>query len=425
MTRRRGVVGGLFLLGIGLAPSPAGGQAAARDTVSGDVCTVCHAALPVERLAAPVTKYRDDVHAGLGFGCVECHGGDLSAAGFASMDPRKGFLGRPSGREVLQVCGRCHSDAGFMRRYNPATRVDQVTEYGASVHGQRLLGMGDTRVATCVSCHPAHQIRPPDDSRSSVHPANVATTCGACHADSTHMAGYAIPTDQLEQYRKSVHWQALTERGDLSAPTCNDCHGNHGAAPPGIDWVGNVCGQCHSVMEAGFAGSRHAPVFARLGVPGCAVCHGNHAVGATSDSLLGLGEGAVCARCHVEGRGGGVTAASMRAAIDSLRSAVAVADSLLRRAEHAGMEVSQAQFDLQNAQTALLQARTAIHTFETDSVDRHVDEGLAVTDTAIARGNEALEDLRFRRLGLGLSTGVIVLLIGALVLKIWQLERRA
>jgi predicted CXXCH cytochrome family protein len=425
MTETRGPVCGLLLLAVGLAPGRAAGQGAPRDSVPPDACVSCHEVLPVERLSAPVTAYRDDVHAGLGFGCADCHGGDPSAAGLASMDQAKGFLGRPAGRQILLVCGRCHADAGFMRRYDPAARVDQVAEYGVSVHGQRLLGMGDTRVATCISCHPAHQIRPPDDSRSTVHPTNVATTCGACHADTTYMRGYNIPTNQLELYRTSVHWWALSERGDLSAPTCNDCHGNHGAAPPGVAWVGNVCGQCHTVMEAYFAASRHAPIFARLGVPGCAVCHGNHGITAARDSLLGMGDGAVCARCHVAGQGGGVTAAAMRHAIDSLGASFAVADSLLRRAEHAGMEVSQAQVDLQHAQTSLLLARTAVHTFETDSVDHYVGDGLTVTDTAIARGNEALADLRFRRLGLGLSTGVIVLLIGGLLLKIRQLERRA
>src|SRR6266540_7241295 len=33
------------------------------------------------------------------------------------------------------ICGRCHSDAQFMKRYNPALRVDQVAEYATSVHG--------------------------------------------------------------------------------------------------------------------------------------------------------------------------------------------------------------------------------------------------------------------------------------------------
>jgi hypothetical protein len=98
MTRRRGVVGGLFLLGIGLAPSPAGGQTAARDTVPGDVCTACHAALPVERLAAQLIPRR---HAGLGF--TKTHAGRPVAAGFA-MDPRKVLGDRPGARS--EVYGR-------------------------------------------------------------------------------------------------------------------------------------------------------------------------------------------------------------------------------------------------------------------------------------------------------------------------------
>jgi hypothetical protein len=50
---------------------------------------------------------------------------------------------------------------------------------------------------------------------------------------------------------------------------------------------------------------------------------------------------------------------------------------------------------------------------------------VAVAAAARNRGHEALAELRFRRLGLGLSTGVIILLIASLVLKIWQLERQA
>ena len=415
--------GAMLALAWALGPSELRGQRAA-DSVPPDMCAACHVSLPVERLAHPATVFADDIHAAKGFGCVACHGGDPTAPGFASMDPRKGFVGKPAGRQVLQVCGRCHADAAFMRRYNPSLRVDQVTEYASSVHGQRLLGQGDTAVATCVSCHPAHQIRPPSDSRSSVAPENVAVTCGACHADTTRMGRYGIPTDQLTRYQASAHWDALSVQGDRSAPTCNDCHGNHGAAPPGVGWVGNVCGQCHSVMADYFAASRHSQIFTAMGVPGCAACHSNHSVMKTDDTMLGLGEGAVCSRCHVEGAGGGVVAAAMRAAIDSLQASFRVADSLLARAEQAGMEVSQPQFELENAQTALLQARTAVHAFVHDSVQRHVDEGLGIAASAIARGHAVLDDLRFRRLGLAVSTGVIVLLIASLILKIRQLEGR-
>ena len=332
MTFGRGVVG-LFLVAAVVSPGWAFAQAPA-DSAGGSACVTCHQGLP-EQYSAPVTQYKDDVHAKLGFGCVQCHGGDSTASGSAAMDPAKGFLGRPVGRQVLQVCGRCHSDAAFMRDYNPAERVDQVAEYGTSVHGQRLLGMGDTKVATCASCHPAHQIRPPTDTRSSVYPTNVASTCGKCHADSAYMAEYGIPTNQLDLYHESIHWQTLSG-GDLSAPTCNDCHGNHGAAPPGVQWVGNVCGQCHTVMETYFNTSRHAQAFAQMGIPGCVACHGNHAIHATADSMLGMSDGAVCTRCHVAGQAGATAAVTMRQAIDSLVGSFTLADSLLSSAEHAG-----------------------------------------------------------------------------------------
>src|SRR5688572_12273090 len=44
---------------------------------------------------------------------------------------------------------------------------------------------------------------------------------------------YGIPTDQAEKFKGSVHGEALLKNRDMAAPTCNDCHGNHGAAPPG------------------------------------------------------------------------------------------------------------------------------------------------------------------------------------------------
>jgi predicted CXXCH cytochrome family protein len=297
-----------------------------------------------------------------------------------------------------------------------------VTEYQTSVHGQRLAQFGDTAVATCASCHPAHAIRPASDPQSSVHPLHVATTCGRCHADAARMAQYGIPTDQRDSYRRSVHWQALADRGDQSAPTCNDCHGNHGAAPPGVTWVGNVCGQCHTVMAEYFSRSPHNEIFTRLGVPGCATCHGNHEIASAGDTLLGVGEGTICGGCHVAGVSGGAVAAAMRASLDSLGGAFALADSLLTRAERAGMEVSQAQVDLSGARNALVQARAAMHTFRADSVDAYVASGLSVADTAIGRGREAIDELRFRRVGLGISVGLILLLITGLVLKIRQLR---
>lgn len=51
----------------------------------------------------------------------------------------------------------------------------------------------------------------------------------------------------------------------------------------------------------------------------------------------------------------------MRELIESLRRDHERARHLLSEAEHAGVEVSQAQFDLNGAKDALVKARAAVH----------------------------------------------------------------
>lgn len=401
-----------------VSPRPA----AAQDDQN--TCFRCHRIIDEVRLSAPAREYPGDVHYAKGFDCTACHGGDSRALGPAAKAPGTGFIGVPTHGEIPDLCGRCHSDGLFMRRFNPSPRIDQLAEYRTSVHGQRLFGLGDPRVATCTSCHTPHSIRPPSDPESSVHPPRVAATCGACHADTAHMEGYDIPTDQLAQYRQSVHWKAMDEGGDLSAPTCNDCHGNHGAAPPEVESVGNVCGQCHSAQQDLFATSAHAAAFVELGRPGCAGCHSNHAISETSDDMLALGTGAVCGECHTAAEWEGKTAVAMHGYLELLKRERERSDSLLARAEEAGLEVSQARFELEDATNAIVRARASTHSASLDSVRIRVEDGLKITGNAQARGQAAFRDLRIRRLGLAVSSAIIVLLIAGLVMKIREVERK-
>jgi hypothetical protein len=412
-----GFVGALLLA---LAAWP--GAAVAQAPKEG--CVACHLETGDERLMAPAKAFDADIHKAKGFGCVACHGGDASAAGMEAMDPAKGFIGKPKRQQIPQVCGRCHADPVFMKRYNPSLRVDQVAEYATSVHGRRLREQGDPKVATCVSCHSAHSIRPPSDPKSSVYPVNVADTCGRCHSDATYMASYKIPTDQAAKYKTSVHWKAMTVKGDLSAPTCNDCHGNHGAVPPGVNWVGNVCGQCHSLTADLFKKSVHAKAFAEMGNPGCATCHENHGIQPPGDFMLGLGDKAVCSTCHTADDKGGKTAVEMRTLIDSLTAETQKAGAILAKADHAGMEVSQAQFDLNGAKDALVKARTSVHSYMVAPVKQEVQAGLAISSKVYARGVRAMEDLRFRRVWLVVFLVVILALIAGLVMKIRQTDSR-
>ncbi len=391
-------------------------------------CVSCHRGLDDIELSRPTLLYQEDIHREHGFSCVSCHGGDATASGPEAMDaakdPAKGYIGKPELQVIEQVCGRCHSDALFMRQFDPSLRVDQVAEYRTSTHGRQLAEFDDPSVATCASCHVAHAIKPASDPSSSVHPLQVAETCGSCHADPERMEPYGHPTDQLDRYLESVHWQALSVKSDLSAPTCNDCHGNHGAAPPGISWVGNVCGQCHVVMADLFSESEHSEFLTDLGEPGCSACHMNHEVVRPSDEFLGMGDEAVCAECHLDDDEGGEAAAAMRALIDSLKAGVDAADSILAQAENAGMEVSQAQFELGDALSALVRARAAIHAFTVEAVAEEVDVGLDVTDRSHERGLGALRELRFRRVGLAVSSLIILILITGLILKIRETESK-
>lgn len=389
-----------------------------------ETCAVCHLAMGVENLTKPAELYKADIHAAKGFGCVACHGGDGTIGGLESMDRKKGYIGKPTRAQVVEVCGRCHSDANFMRRYNPSLRVDQVSEYYTSVHGRRLRELKDEKVATCASCHKPHSIRPANDARSTVHPTHVADTCGSCHANKDYMASYKIPTDQLEKYKKSVHWKMIASKGELSAPTCNDCHGNHGAAPPGVSSVVNVCGQCHVVNAELLGKSPHGKIFVQMGIPGCASCHSNHAIQETSDAMLGTSDKSACATCHTPTSSGAALAASMLASIDRLRNGYEKAQTLLSNAEHAGMEVSQPLFELNDAKTALIKARAAIHSFDQVTLNKEVEPGLKVVEKSQARGVKALDELQFRRKGLAISALIIFALVVGLILKIRQMERK-
>ncbi|HWH76148.1 MAG TPA: hypothetical protein VNT76_02210, partial [Candidatus Binatus sp.] len=93
-------------------------------------------------------------------------------------------------------------------------------------------------------------------------------------------------------------------------------------------------------------------------------------------------------------------------------------------AEHAGMEVSQPLFELNDAKTALIKARAAIHSFDQATLNKEVEPGLKIAEKSQERGVKALEELQFRRKGLAISALIIFALVIGLILKIRQMERK-
>jgi predicted CXXCH cytochrome family protein len=388
-------------------------------------CETCHRDQRDARLATPARLFGgSDVHREHGFTCVDCHGGNPNESDkIKAKAPSTGFKGKPEGPTVIAVCARCHSDATVMRKFAPKQRIDQAAEYVTSVHGQRL-GKGDPRVATCASCHGAHGVRLVGDAQSPVYPLNVAATCTKCHADPEHMKGYkladgsALPTDQRVKYERSVHHDAMVKRNDLSAPTCNDCHGNHGATPPGVGAIANVCGTCHTVFATKFALSAHSQIFDRS----CVECHSNHEINKPSDAMLGTDKTALCVTCHSDGDNGFKAAGAMRGQIEKLKAAIAHSESIVAQAENAGMEMDDQALALREARNQLTLARTEMHAFDPKPVEAVLQAGLGITAKVDEAGQAALKEVSYRRTGLAVSLGAILFVVVALRMKIASLE---
>lgn len=407
---------GLLLLAallLALTPSSFAQQAS--------TCLDCHGSFDGNLKITPA-QFAEDIHAQKGLTCASCHGGDPTSPDNA-MNPAKGFKGHIARNKIPELCGSCHADGAYMRQYNPSLRTDQLAQYKTSIHGKKLAA-GDTHVAVCIDCHGVHGIRAISDPRAKVYPTNVAQTCARCHADRETMKAYNIPTDQYASYSSSVHHDALAVRGDLTAPTCTTCHGNHGAAPPGLASVENVCGTCHVLQAQLFDTSPHKPAFAAAGMAGCVTCHSNHRINKPSDAMVGTSAQAVCTNCHAQGDAGFSVAGYVHDQFGAVQASIDRSDSILKRAESDGMEVSQAQLDLNEARDRLTKARVTLHSFNQAKIDEDLNAAKTVSTKTYAAGVQALKERDYRRGGLGISLITIAVMLLGLRLFISEIEKR-
>ena len=220
--------------------------------------------------------------------CTDCHGAHRV---LSPSDPKS----KVHRANVPETCAACHSD---VVRMNPlGLRTDQLARYKTSAHG-RALEAGKLDVAICIDCHGSHDILASKDTRSRTHPTHIPDTCGRCHSDAALMSKHGLSTDAAVQYKKSVHAHALYDKGDISAPTCATCHGNHGATPPVVDEVADVCGNCHPQTKKYFELSVHGEAFSDRGMKLCVECHGNH--GIAPATLKHYAKDCGTEGCHIE-----------------------------------------------------------------------------------------------------------------------------
>jgi predicted CXXCH cytochrome family protein len=364
-----------------------------------------------DRIAEAQKAFAADIHAAAGLQCTSCH-----ATSGAAGQP--GY--RPVSRTAIApMCAKCHSNPAYMRQFDPQVRTDQFAQYLTSAHG-KAMARGESRVATCADCHGAHGVTRVRDPRSPIAPLNAAKTCAQCHANAELMKSFGHDARPFADWSTSVHAAALLKRGDTSAPTCNTCHGSHGATPPGVTQVASVCAQCHVREAELFNASPKKAIFDAMGQAECLVCHSNHAIHQPSDTLIGLDEGAVCATCHDAATNGADTIKTVRQGLDDLAATIERAGGVVAQAERAGMLVDEAKIALQEGREQQIQARVLVHAFAAKPFVDVVAPGMNAAQQAQHGGEQALHELQVRRRGLAVAT---LLILGFLVTLGWKIRR--
>lgn len=278
-----------------------------QESISDAVCLDCHTQPGLSMtlgngeeldLYVPQLQYFGSVHGELGYACVQCHTtvGDYPHPEFNATDRRDVTL------QLYHLCERCHEG--------------QATLTQDSVHSDALAA-GIREAAVCTDCHTAHDVRRLTDRETGeLRPdANerVPLTCAQCHN--------AI----YENYRESVHGEALIGEGNPDVPSCIDCHGVHSIENPTTAAFRlrspDICAGCHtdpqimdkygistqvlSTYVADFHGTtvtlfRKEHPDQETNKPVCYDCHGVHDIRRVDDPQYGLEvRENLLARCRV------------------------------------------------------------------------------------------------------------------------------
>lgn len=382
---------------------------------SPDGCVTCHTS-QAGKLNTPVGEWQSSIHSERGVGCADCHGGDPTKNLKEDAHAAKaGYTGIPKMVDIPALCASCHARVETMRQYDLPT--DQWAKYQTSIHGIKL-AQGDSKVATCYTCHDGHATKKPDDPNAKVYPLNVPGLCASCHSNTEYMKGYNIPTNQHSLYVQSVHGKALLNKQDLRAPSCATCHGTHGAAPPGFDEVANVCGSCHGATQDYYLKSVHASD--QPGMPKCVTCHGRYDVMEPSDSMFVGTDTRSCGSCHAASSAQAKTVKDLYDNITASAKALEEAEAALKRATAASLIIAPEEAKIAELKTNLITARAAQHTLNTTVVKEKTDKAIAISKEIVADANKALDDSVFRRQVMGI--GLVIMALAILSLYVIRRE---
>jgi len=156
-------------------------------------CTSCHTAHHILPRSDPASSVNAN---NVPTTCGQCHHGIEDQFEKSIHSKRVSGYSKP-----LPVCNDCHTAHAIHRTDENSFRLNVMTTCGRchekiaetyfdTYHG-KVSKLGYTKAAKCYDCHGAHDVLRVTDPRSHLSRANVAATCGKCHAGATRrFAGY-------------------------------------------------------------------------------------------------------------------------------------------------------------------------------------------------------------------------------------------
>ncbi len=276
-------------------------------------CTDCHIPHKVN-VENVVTSISDR-------SCLKCHDqkdvhktvGDSTV----SMYVTKGMLNNSVHKNI--PCVKCHTDVTphVKRPCISAKRVDCsnchaeiANQYFASGHGQAYMKK-DKEAPYCTTCHGSHQIKSRFDDTAPDYRANIPNLCGKCHQKN----GQANVGTNLKEknayydYSKTVHGQALKNKGLIISAVCTDCHTSHYILSPDNPessiYPRNIpatCGHCHKGIYEKYITSDHAITKndRTHTYPTCVTCHSAHKIANVKQDKFMEQVTTTCGSCHTK-----------------------------------------------------------------------------------------------------------------------------
>jgi predicted CXXCH cytochrome family protein len=299
MIRLRGwLLSGLVVGAAMVLATPAQAESPAPQGADNASCLACHdnpsityqfPGGEVWSLSVSQDGYAASVHGQQGLACTDCH---TDIQGYPHPPLTVGNS-RYYQLEQYKTCETCH----------PAVYREALD----SVHA-RQIAAGNWNAAICTDCHSPHT------ALAGPARTEIPVTCSKCHSSI------------YEEYRQSVHGQALIDADNVDVPTCVDCHGVHSQEDPRTASFRlnspQLCARCHADAEmmgryglstdvfdtyvADFHGTT-VTLFERLSPdlptnkPVCYDCHGVHDMRSHSDPESQVYQENLlrtCQKCH-------------------------------------------------------------------------------------------------------------------------------